>query len=99
MTIQSFIAKGVEGGWKNEQAYSFKGDDFVYCISFILLDPEAWRAVGKVEGWTTTEESGGNWDDMRTMSYADIPTWKHNMHTMIDTLAEGRTIEQYLETL
>lgn len=54
----------------------------------ILLDPLAWQAVGKVEGWHR-----GSLDE------AFHPTWKQNMHRMIDALAEGKTIEDYLKTL
>jgi len=51
----------------------------------ILLDPEAWKAVGKVEGWPEALERQ--------------EAWKTYMHRMIDALAEGGTISSYLETL
>lgn len=65
----------------------------------ILLDPLAWKAVGKVEGWT---------DELYNCEYCDIPnehylgkikTWHYNMIRMIDALWEGKTIEEFINTL
>lgn len=83
------------------RAYFDESRDSVHDIAWeeIFLDPKAWQACGKVEGWKTTEVSHGNWDEMRTMTTESVPTWKHNMHSMIDVLAEGKTIEQYISTL
>lgn len=52
-----------------------------------LLDPEAWKAVGKVEGWKV-----GWYQENRK-------PWHYKMLLMIDSLCEGKSIEQYLETL
>lgn len=106
MTIQSFIEKAIKGGWRKEHnpkqdgltvgfptAPGFSGYFSVYWQAHaILLDPEAWKAVGKVEGWATVESS--YYDDGATCDM-----WLHEMHRLIDTLATGGTIESYLETL
>lgn len=56
----------------------------------ILLDPLAWKAVGKVEGWRIK----GEWE-----TNFGVDGWLENMHRMIDALAEGKSIEDYLKTL
>lgn len=67
----------------------------------VLLDPLAWQAVGKMEGW-------GFWclKDKQPLEacepkaqHVSTPRWICEMHRMIDAVAEGKTIEQYLETL
>jgi len=56
--------------------------------SFVLI-PEVWQAVGNVHEWkepfTRHIFSGAKWQD--------------EMHRMIDTLCEGKSIEEFLETL
>lgn len=72
----------------------------------ILLDPLAWKAVGKVEGWGTSikyvatslskEEllrAMVNLDEKTietVLRMEDEPRWLHEMHRMIDALAEGK---------
>lgn len=101
MTISDFITKAIEGGWQDDQKAQFliasigstdpdrNGTQLhIQFGDHILLDPLAWQAVGKVEGWG---EAG---------KYNSIPAeWLSNMHRLIDALVEGKTIEQYLETL
>lgn len=64
-----------------------------------LLDPLAWQAVGKVEGW----KDGGNEEEIEEDEWkpGDIigPRYLFEMHRMIDSLAEGKTIEQFISTL
>lgn len=86
MTIQTFIEKAIEGGWK--PSASWFGDVPVDSDGYhtVLLNPLAWKAVGKVEGWVWNDEK-------RNAGYI------YNMHRMIDALAEGKTIEQFLEIL
>ncbi len=109
MSIKDFIEEAIEGGWKsntfkelkfiqfwgNEIVLNYTGEDgnrheWKYNYSAILLDPEAWKAVGKTERWGGTDrnEQGGL-----------SRSWFIKMKKMIDALAEGKTIEQYLETL
>lgn len=104
MTSTEFIEKAIEGGWNPtdephhfvegdiaffyDEEYTEEGSE-AFDIRYILLDLEAWKAVGKVEGWTVNDSPVQDWDH----------EWLQKMHGMVDALAEGKTIEQYLETL
>lgn len=93
MTPKQFIEKAIEGGWK-ARGVEIGGEDgwkslesmmnFVQ-IEEILLDPLAWSAVGKVEGWS---------DDGLITGIN-----RKYMHRMVDALCAGKSIEQFLETL
>ncbi len=103
MTIQTFIEKAIEGGWKDPfvQSEHFR-HDILYGISYpvyaMLLDPLAWQAVGKVEGKENQYERFTIWRD--TLD-GEVKTlwWTAQMHMMIDALAEGKSIEEFLTTL
>lgn len=62
----------------------------------ILLDPSFWQAVGKVERWKCDRNC-----PIEEGSYCDAhkPRWQYNMHRMIDALAEGKSLEEYIATL
>lgn len=70
----------------------------------VLLDPLAWQAVGEVKGWKRDEFEGeiksfyGTENVQETIRIKWSP-WEYKMHRMIDALAEGKTIEKFLETL
>jgi len=92
-----------------------------FALAGIYLDPEAWKAVGKVEGWKewyygwfVNKPHGGEWKWVEhkdgTVHWGGAPNeapnivthqdgWKYHMHRMIDALNEGKTIEEFLETL
>jgi len=115
MTIQEFIEKTIEGGY---DGYS---DPFcIECACYItrndfkdggmFLDPKAWEAVGKVEGWGVNfvckscqgvvppkEGEGENCECGWFVPQFD--DYKYKMHAMIDHICDGGTIEGYLETL
>lgn len=57
--------------------------------TYMFLDPLAWQAVGKVE----------NWRNHSTGWFAYKSPWCEKMHAMIDALAEGKSIEEFIETL
>lgn len=113
MTIQKFIEKAIEGGWQQPSTfyylYNYKGKmgyenslsvDFQHTLgniplAVIFLDPIAWQAVGRVDGWSNMDGVGGKY----TYPTEAIPYWKHNMHCMIDALAEGKTLEDFIGTL
>jgi len=102
--IQQFIEKALAGGWRPEvQEYRIIGfyeRHFEYRLQSmaagrrsatrfmlydtVLLDPTVWQAVGKIERWY--EGSYG-------------PEWLHHMHKMIDALAEGHTLEAYIQSV
>lgn len=110
MTIQQFIEKAIEGGWDFTDNVNFSEEDrarfkrtehlkdpknIAGFWGAVFLDPLAWQAVGKVEGWKSLDDS-----DWATNAWMDItPEWHVNMRNMIDALAGGKTTEQYLETL
>ena len=83
MTIKQFIEKAKQGGWDESSSWF----DGVVIPQKMLLDTDAWRAVGKVERW------GVGWYDR------NIPGWHYEMLVMIDALAEGKSIEDYIKTL
>lgn len=93
MTTKQFVAKALEGGWRYENPELKQEEDILEVIGIedILLDPLAWEAVGKVEGW----ESKITYKDR--LKYEG--TWLGYMHAMIDALAEGKSISEFLETL
>ena len=91
MTIKQFIEKGIEGGYPQDLAHYEKYPD--QCV--VLLDPLAWQAVGKVEGWETKYFKCSPNCDNKIRS----DDWNYQMHRMIDALAEGKTIEEFIETL
>lgn len=111
MTIQQFIERAIEGGWKPDgklvgAKIDYCHDGIVYQIergiagydgdfrnlhiAQILLDPSAWKAVGKVEGYKWKAEMLGG------VLYEG---WVIRMDGLIPALRLGKTIEQYLETL
>lgn len=134
---KQFIEKAIEGGWNKGYKLLYVTDDsavllahktqigrsIALIVSEVLLDPLAWQAVGKVEGWKITvqgcfvcgkpftdanslsehkeclrdygNEEGEEW----VMKDVEIDSWKYNMHRMIDALAEGKTIEEFLKIL
>lgn len=101
MTVQKFIEKAIEGGWRPRWENFPKitldtpwvEQEAHMTIHKILLDPLAWKAVGKVEGWDA-------WTDKNIQKRDnEQPTWLQRMHRMVDALAEGKTIIEYLETL
>jgi len=63
-------------------------------VAYALLAPEAWKAVGKVEGWHDKFDG-----DVSGLRYMSMEPWLVNMHRMIDALADGKTIEEFLATL
>lgn len=80
LSVKDFISSAIEGGWTTELPLKqLKEQDPQFWhnkpwTSEILLDPLAWRAVGKVEGlkWTVLSMS------------PDMPLYFH--HRFIDEL-------------
>lgn len=99
---QRFIEKALEGGWDDylrNCSWSLSGTEVwadngngiparYTSLNEMLLNPAAWQAVGKVEGW-------GDFLDQTD----GMPAWKARMHWMIDALAEGKDIESYLSEI
>lgn len=70
----------------------------------ILLDPLAWQSVGKVEGWNKKDRKLSHYSNgpkmgmMQGHSYS-LGGWRHNWHRMIDALADGETLEEFLANI
>jgi hypothetical protein len=109
MTKKEFIEKSIEGGFSYgdtskdnllevrdwsavEMILMCKGFHKIILIHETLLNPKAWEAVGKAEGW-------GDHNHPLTGTSVTPSCWQCNMHQFLDALIEGKTIEQYLETL
>jgi hypothetical protein len=121
MTIQQFIEKAIEGGWRCEgvegldgqiaAGYKFSASDWgIPPIEVILLDPLAWHAVGKVEGWGSTHYTGcASMCDycVHTTKKCNCEQcdcdakdiWKYMFRGLFYALIEEKTIEEYLTTL
>jgi len=102
--IQQFIEKAFVGGWqpldRDCRILGFYEHYFEYqprstlhgrsssirmmAYEAVLLNPKVWQAVGKVEKWYD-----GHYG----------PEWLHHMHKMIDALAEGQTLEAYIQSV
>jgi hypothetical protein len=87
MTITDFIEKAIAGGFTK---YS-EADAQEYFGEF-LLNPEAWKAF---VGDGIPEQH----NEAETRLQNGWPQYVYLMHGLIDALVEGRTVEQYLETL
>lgn len=61
-----------------------------------MLDPKAWEALGKVEGWN--QEIFLPLSPVHTLG-EKRPEWQFKMKWFVTHLIDGGTIESYLETL
>lgn len=59
---------------------------FHYVREEILLDPLAWQAVGKVEGWK--EDKYTRYDH-----FDNMPEYKEKMHRFVDNLCQQSTMQ------
>jgi len=102
--IKKFIEKALVGGWQpGDRDFSIIGfyeRHFEYqprstlpgrsstirmmVYEAVLLNPKVWQAVGKVEHWYEGRYG---------------PEWLHHMRNMIDALAEGQTLEAYIQSV
>lgn len=105
MTIKQFIEKAIEGGWDDTNyAFGSKQPDEKWKVGAweydekIFLDPKAWQAVGKVEGWKKTRKEWSYREGNSTTIYL-LDRAENEMHEMIDVLCAGKTIEEFLKTI
>ncbi len=74
-------------------------------LSELVLDPEVWKAVGKKEGWggacgycyASTIQKCIKYQVCENSEVIDL--WQAHMHQMIDALADGKSLEEYITTL
>lgn len=113
MQIKEFIEAAIEGGWQEKDLSGLKLAPFDYFdpesgkliyrvnnqISRWVLDPELWEAVGKVKGWE--EKSFVEYDLKESMQrFADRKLSAQDYQTgLIRALWEGKTLQEYIETL
>ena len=94
--VKKAIKASIKGGYEILGLY----DSEHPCIedtAMIFLDPLFWQCfIGKDK---ITEVSHGNWDEMNTMTYENVPTWRHHWHNFIDHLADGGTAESFFDTI
>ena len=101
MKTETFIEKAIEGGW--EPVYSnwtFRKYSVSWIRSYLeevgievaILDPKAWEAVGKVEGWS-------KWLGYQASMPSRRGNYHQRMHAMIDHLIAGNDIESYIKSL
>lgn len=104
---QRFIEKAIEGGWKPNRYTKEQWERIKHLypesgISEWQLDPLAWKAVGKVLGWEDSlwvgQMSQLVGEKLETHKW-EVPQWQYQMHRMLDALAEGKTPNQYLESI
>ena len=85
MTIKQFIEKAIGGGWKPHDHFNEPCDIGDLKYAEILLDPLAWKAVGKVEGWYDSKELIPNSWIMKhvelILDFADVKSIKKNHNT------------------
>ena len=87
---KKFIEDAIEEGWEGTDEYGgeYTMRDYLQSVEKILLDPSAWKAVGKVRGWGLNEDGewvGRVWENM----------WFH----FIGSLADNKSIEEALEAI
>ena len=100
---EKFIKTAIEGGWKfNHKQYDWC-ENINDCPELILLDPEAWKAVGKVMGWREWLCSCGKHYDKsgaikcpKCKKLGANHSFEKYMHQMIDVIAQGGDIDTYL---
>lgn len=83
-----FLQKAQKGGWN--RAYVIN----VFLAEY-LLDPEAWKAVGRVMGWNEAPYKF-HADQGLTV---EGPEWLYHQHRFINFLAQGKSIDEALREI
>lgn len=90
MTIQQAIEKATENGWQDRGFANIKKSEFE-----TVLDREFWIALGKAMGWKTIKDlERGQYIHPDTQ-----PEWLYHWHRFIDSLAAGKTAEDFFANL
>ena len=87
--------------WIDNDSKDKKKQTTQHSLESFVLDLTFWQAVGKTERWDF-----GYSEKFKSPSVTRhirrgkmIPSWKENMHRMIDTLAEDKSLESFIKTL
>ncbi len=116
---QQWLRDMVAGGWNPKPLYynvsydngriRCSGDDHdieYYTLEKLLLDPKAWKAVGKKRGWkeeffyqnvNVFGEGEEYWFGSDCGN--ELPQWRAKMHTAIDYIQDGLSIEESLQAI
>lgn len=70
----------------------------IYAISTFVLDPLFWQALGKVEGWDSDYFYNQAYSQDMSLFGSD-ESWKMNWHRFIDHLIEGKSADDFFNTL
>lgn len=92
MTTKEFIEKAIEGGYSKVFIHPdgrIMFDD-VCCRDEILLDPLAWQAVGKVEGWP--DKNSGGFEGI-------MECWESRQIQFVIYLQNGKSLEEALSLI
>lgn len=106
MTIKEFIEKSIDGGYGNGREHFLRNLP-EYALFQVWLDPLAWQAVGEVDGWEDVHPMNvlgeclgcGKDVDPGHVCKSVKKGYVARMHDMINFLVEGKSVEQFLETL
>lgn len=95
MTVEQFIETAIEGGYNNISAPELILPKSLHMLALnrLVLDPKAWKAVGKVKGWDGGHECGS----CEYPGFMEDPEW--HMCQMVSALCKGQTLETYIESL
>lgn len=94
--VKKFIEDAVEGGWKPNVVNWESTPHRELYISDFLLQPLAWKAVGKVRGWGTIVIDEKPW---KCGKDGYLNAWQANMHRFINYLCNCHTPNEALGTL
>jgi len=111
MTITETIKKAIEGGYKLPEKYIVNkdtieiklwngGDDTEWTPKNIYLDPLFWQSLGKSLGWDKKAKKGYvRFCDIKDESGNTQFYWNYMWHRFIDSLASGKSIEEFFNEL
>lgn len=102
MTIEEFITAAIEGGWDNKIFWFTQEKEPMMIAPFgvgdlsrMLLDPEAWKAVGKC----FEDRMERSISKQHTFVTYDRWDWEEKMMGLVPNLIAGQTLESYIESL
>lgn len=86
-----------KGGYKEIWFYGREDNP-----SWVLLDPDFWRALGKAKGWDSVDPNDCGGCDTCYQHFGAGPhkdEWKEIWHRFIDHLAAEKPIEDFFKEL
>ena len=108
MTIKEFIEKARKGS-NNTLDFECDMAEEDGELGNLLLNPEAWQAIAKVEGWEAKQHPHARLTLQKEydcyigcetcLINKRIKPYQYEMHRMIDALAEGKSISDFIKTL